>query len=160
MVAITICRAQGLKNTDNFSGQPDPYAVVTLNRRFPLAQTKVIKENANPRWNETHYVIVTSFNDSLDIQVFDYNEFRKDKELGVASFLLENAEEVNEYENERLEIIHDGKARSVLSCDIRFFPVLESAKLPEQDHRATAGLEHRHPSGSQSSKREISTGRP
>ncbi|KAH8890839.1 tricalbin [Thozetella sp. PMI_491] len=129
VIAITLHGAQGLKNPDNFSGTPDPYAVVSLNRRQPLAQTKVAKENANPRWNETHYVIVTSFNDSLDIQIYDYNEFRKDKELGVASFLLENVEAINEYENERLEVIHDGKARGVLSCDIRFFPVLEAKKV-------------------------------
>ncbi|KAK3942201.1 tricalbin-3 [Diplogelasinospora grovesii] len=131
VVAITLHGAQGLKNPDNFSGTPDPYAVVSLNRREPLAQTKVVKESANPRWNETHYVIVTSLNDTLDIQVFDYNEFRKDKELGVASFLLEGFEEVHEFENERLELVHDGKARGVLNCDIRFFPVMEPKKLPD-----------------------------
>lgn len=130
VVAITLHGAQGLKNPDNFSGTPDPYAVVTLNRRAPLAQTKTIKEDANPRWNETHYVIVTSFNDTLDIQVFDYNEFRKDRELGVASFPLESFQDITDYENERLELRHDGKARGVLNCDIRFFPVLEATKLP------------------------------
>ncbi|KAL8343284.1 hypothetical protein RB598_004568 [Gaeumannomyces tritici] len=131
VVAITLHGAHGLKNPDNFSGNTDPYAVVTINRRQPLAQTKVIKDTPNPRWNETHYVIITSFNDSLDIQLFDYNDFRKDKELGVASFLLENLEEINEHENERLEVISDGKARGVLSCDLRFFPVLEPTKTSE-----------------------------
>jgi Ca2+-dependent lipid-binding protein len=120
-----------LKNPDNFSGTPDPYAVLTLNRRSALATTKTIKENANPRWNETHYIIVTSFNDSLDIQVFDYNEFRKDKELGVASFSLENMDSVQEFLNERLEIISDGKPRGALSVDLHFFPVLEAQKLPD-----------------------------
>jgi Ca2+-dependent lipid-binding protein len=131
VVAITLHGAQGLRNPDNFSGTPDPYAVVSLNRRAPLAQTKTIKENANPRWNETHYVIVTSYNDSLDIEVFDWNEFRKDKELGVASFSLENLESVHDYENERLELTHDGKPRGVVNADIRFFPVLEAKKLPD-----------------------------
>ncbi|KAL2155163.1 hypothetical protein VTH82DRAFT_3839 [Thermothelomyces myriococcoides] len=125
VIAITLHGAQGLKNTDKFAGTPDPYAVVSLNRRQPLAQTKVVKENANPRWNETHYVIITSFNDSLDIEVFDYNDIRKDKKLGIASFPLENVEEVYEHENERLELKHDGKARGVVLADIRFFPVLE-----------------------------------
>lgn len=131
VVAITLHGAQGLKNPDNFAGTSDPYAVVSLNRRQPLAQTKVVKDSNNPRWNETHYIIVTSFNDSLDIQVFDYNEFRKDKELGVASFALENIEEITEHENELLELHSDGKARGVVSCDIRFFPVLEAKKLPD-----------------------------
>ncbi len=39
-------------------------------------------ENANPRWNETVNIIVTSLKDSLTIGVFDFNEIRKDKELG------------------------------------------------------------------------------
>jgi Ca2+-dependent lipid-binding protein len=131
VVAVTLHSAQGLKNPDNFSGTSDPYAVITLNKRQPLAQTKVIKDTNNPRWNETHYIIITSFRDSLDIQVFDYNDFRKDKELGVASFTLENVQEITDYENERLEIISDGKARGLLSCDIRFFPVMEHKKLPD-----------------------------
>ncbi|EAQ93621.1 hypothetical protein CHGG_01856 [Chaetomium globosum CBS 148.51] len=131
VIAITLHGAQGLKNTDKFAGTPDPYAVVSLNNRQPLAQTKVVKENANPRWNETHYVIITSFNDSLDLDIFDYNDIRKDKKLCSASFPLENVEEVYEHENERLELKHDGKARGVALCDIRFFPVLESKKLDD-----------------------------
>lgn len=131
VVAITLHGAQGLKNSDKFSGTPDPYAVVSLNRRQPLAQTKVVKENANPRWNETHYVIITSFNDSLDVDIYDYNDIRKDKKLGSASFALENVEEVYEHENERLELTNDGKARGVLLADIRFFPVLEPQKLED-----------------------------
>ncbi|KAK6948278.1 hypothetical protein Daesc_010042 [Daldinia eschscholtzii] len=125
VVAVTIHGAQGLKNPDNFAGNPDPYAVFTLNKRAPLAQTKVVKDTPNPRWNETHYVIVTSFNDSLDLIIYDYNDFRKDKELGVASFPLERVEEIGVYENERLEVVAHGKARGVVMADFRFFPVLE-----------------------------------
>lgn len=131
VVAITIHGAQGLKNPDNFSGNPDGYTVVSLNKRQPLAQTKVVKDTPNPRWNETHYIIITSMNDSLDLEVFDWNEFRKDKELGTASFPLENLEEIYEHENERLEIKSAGKARGVLMCDIRFFPVLEPTSEPD-----------------------------
>ncbi|KAL1843757.1 hypothetical protein VTJ49DRAFT_138 [Mycothermus thermophilus] len=131
VVAITLHGAQGLKNPDKFSGTPDPYAVVSINRRQPLAQTKVIKENANPRWNETHYVLIASFNDSLDIDIYDYNDIRKDKKLGSTSFALENLEEVYEHENERLELTIDGKARGMLMCDVRFFPVLEPQKLED-----------------------------
>lgn len=131
VVAVTLHGAQGLKNPDRFSSDIDPYAVISLNRRQELARTKHIKDTSNPRWNETHYIIITSFNDSLDIQVYDYNDFRKHKELGVASFALEHVEELNEHENERLEVIADGKARGMVSADIRFFPVLQPAKLED-----------------------------
>ncbi|KAK4164216.1 C2 domain-containing protein [Cladorrhinum sp. PSN259] len=131
VVAITLHGAQGLKNTDKFAGTPDPYVQLSLNRRAVLAQTKVVKENANPRWNETKYIIVTSFNDSLDFDIYDFNDFRKDKRIGATSFPLENIEEVWEYENERLELTNDGKARGVLTADIRFFPVLAPTKLED-----------------------------
>ncbi|KAI1431692.1 C2 domain-containing protein [Xylaria sp. CBS 124048] len=129
VVAVTLHGAQGLKNPDKFSGNPDPYAVFTLNKRTPLAQTKTVKGDSNPRWNETHYIIVTSFRDSLDIVVYDYNDIRKDKELGVTSFPLERLEELDAYENERTELIANGKARGVLNADYRFFPVLEPVEI-------------------------------
>ncbi|KAG6005516.1 hypothetical protein E4U54_000324 [Claviceps lovelessii] len=131
VLALTLHGAQGLKNSDNFGGTVDPYASISFSRRQELARTKTIDDNANPRWNETHYLIVTSFSDTLDIQVFDKNEFRKSKELGVATFRLEELEELHVRENERLEVIGDGKARGVVSCDLRFFPVLESETLPD-----------------------------
>ncbi|KAF7531281.1 hypothetical protein G7054_g9026 [Neopestalotiopsis clavispora] len=131
VVAVTLHGAQGLKNPDNFSGNPDPYVSLTLNRRSEIARTKTIKDTPNPKWNEVHYVIITSFNDSLDLMVYDYNEIRKDKELGVASFKLEHIEEMPVHENQRLEVIGNGKARGIVSADIRFFPVLEPKKLED-----------------------------
>lgn len=131
VLAITLHGAQGLKNPDKFAGTPDPYAVISLNNGAALAQTKTVKENANPKWNETKFVIITSFADTLTIPVFDFNEYRKDKELGSASFPLERVEEIHEHENESLELVANGKARGLVSTDIRFFPVLESATLPD-----------------------------
>lgn len=128
VVAVTLHGAHALKNTDNFAGTVDPYAVITINRRQELARTKMIEDTSDPRWNETHYIIITTFHDSLDIQVFDYNDIRKHKELGVASFPLENLEEETEHENQRIDVVSDGKTRGVLSCDIRFFPVLTGQK--------------------------------
>ncbi|EKD15565.1 uncharacterized protein L3040_009107 [Drepanopeziza brunnea f. sp. 'multigermtubi'] len=131
VMAVTLHGAQGLKNPDKFAGTPDPYTVLSFNNGAPLAQTKIIKENANPKWNETKYVIVTSFTESLTLQLFDYNEYRKDKELGTATFPLERIQEVNEYENEQLEVMANGKARGMISADLRFFPVLEGRDLPD-----------------------------
>lgn len=131
VMAITLHGAQGLKNPDKFAGTPDPYAVVSFNNGSPLAQTKIVKENASPKWNETKYVIVTSFTDILTLTLFDYNEFRKDKELGSASFALDRIQEIHEYENEQLEVMANGKARGLLSTDIRFFPVLQGRDLPD-----------------------------
>ncbi|EME83310.1 uncharacterized protein MYCFIDRAFT_203585 [Pseudocercospora fijiensis CIRAD86] len=123
--------AQGLKNPDRFSGTPDPYATVSVNNREVLAKTKTVYENANPRWNETVNIILTSLRDQLTITLFDYNEYRKDKELGVASFNLEQLEKDHDFENQNLEVIVNGRPRGQVQCDIRFFPVLEGQKLAD-----------------------------
>lgn len=135
VVAVTLHGAQGLKNPDKFSGTPDPYAVVSLNNRDALGKTKTVQENANPRWNETLYIIITNFTDSLTISVFDYNDVRKDKDLGLATFPLDKLEEINEHENLNLEVIANGKPRGIVQTDIRFFPVLEGLKLPDGTER-------------------------
>ncbi|KFY31117.1 hypothetical protein V493_01382 [Pseudogymnoascus sp. VKM F-4281 (FW-2241)] len=131
VVAVTLHRAQGLKNTDKFSGTPDPYVACSLNMREILAQTKIIKENANPVWNETKYIIVTSLQDSLTLQTYDYNDIRSDKELGVSTFPLEKLRDVPEYDNEQLEVTANGKARGILATSIRFFPVLGGGKTED-----------------------------
>ena len=131
VLAVTLHGAQGLKNPDKLAGSPDPYAVVSLNSREPLGKTKTVKENANPRWNETVYVILTSLVDSLTLQVYDWNEYRKDKELGTATFALDNLEQATEHENLQLEVMANGKTRGVLQADVRFFPVLDGRKLED-----------------------------
>jgi len=131
VLQVTFHGAQGLKNPDKFSGTPDPYAVVSINNREALGRTKTVQQNANPRWSETINVVVTSLREPLTIQIFDYNEYRKDKALGVATFNLEQLETQPEYENEQLEVIANGRPRGVVQADIRFFPVLEGKKLAD-----------------------------
>ncbi|KAK4942835.1 hypothetical protein LTR28_008590, partial [Elasticomyces elasticus] len=131
VLQVTFHGAQGLKNPDKFSGTPDPYAVVSINSREPLGRTKTILENANPRWNETVNVILTSLKDSLTIQCYDWNEYRKDKELGTCTFPLEQLGSQTEFENQHLEVMANGRARGIVQADIRFFPVLEGVKLAD-----------------------------
>lgn len=131
VLAVTVHGAQGLKNPDKLSGTPDPYAVVSLNGRDALGKTKSVKENASPRWNETLYIILTSLNDSLTLQVYDWNEYRKDKELGTATFPLDQLEAQTEHENLQLEVMANGKARGIVQADVRYFPVMEGRKLED-----------------------------
>ncbi|KAF2124600.1 tricalbin [Dothidotthia symphoricarpi CBS 119687] len=127
VLQLTFHGAQGLKNPDKFSGTPDPYATVSINNRNVLAKTKTVHENANPRWNETVNVILTSLKDSLTINIFDYNDLRKDKELGTATFALDQLETITDHENLHLEVMSGGRPRGILQADVRFFPVLEGA---------------------------------
>lgn len=128
VVAVTIHGAHNLKNPDKFSGTPDPYVVASINSRDPLGKTKTIHDTSSPKFNETLYIIITSFTDSLTLQVFDWNEYRKDAELGVATFPLEVLENVDEHENLSLEVKGNGRLRGVIQADVRFFPVLKGGK--------------------------------
>lgn len=131
VVAITLNSANNLKNSERLGNSNDPYAVVSLNSRTELGRTKTIHDTDNPRWNETIYVIITSFTDALTVHVYDYNEYRKDKELGVATFALDKLEQDPEQENQTLDILYGGRSRGVLQADFRFFPVLEGRKLED-----------------------------
>ncbi|RPB03096.1 tricalbin [Choiromyces venosus 120613-1] len=131
VLAVTIHNAQGLKNPDKFSGTPDPYTIFSINNREEVGRTKIVKENANPKWNETKYILINSYNDSLTMSVYDWNEFRKDKELGVATFALDKLKEDPEHENVAIPVMVNGKARGQISCDFRFFPVLQSKVLED-----------------------------
>lgn len=131
VLQVTFHGAQGLKNPDKFSGTPDPYAVVSINNRDPLGKTKTVQQSANPRWNETVNVILTSLREPLTIQVYDWNEYRKDKELGVCTFNLEQLEKEPQHENLQLEVLAAGRARGLVQADVRFFPVMEGHKLED-----------------------------
>ena len=124
VVAVTIHGAHNLKNTDKFGGTPDPYCVVSINNRQPLGRTRTIEDSTSPRWNETIYAIITSYSDSLTLQVHDWNEFLKDKELGTATFALDVLEQEEEHENLDLDVLASGRSRGVIKADVRFFPVL------------------------------------
>lgn len=129
VVAVTLHGAVQLKNPDKFAGTPDPYAVVSLNNRTELGRTKIAHDTDSPRWNETIYVIITSFADALTIVPYDWNEYRKDKELGTASFGLDKLEQEPSHEGIYLEVMSSGRHRGAIQADIRFYPVLEGRKL-------------------------------
>ena len=131
VLAVTLHGAHGLKNPDKLAGTPDPYTVVSLNGRVPLGRTKTVEGNPNPRWGDTIYVIISSFADALTLQVYDYNEYRKDKELGTATFALDQLEQATDHENLRLEVMANGKPRGLIQANVNFFPVLEGRKLED-----------------------------
>lgn len=129
VVAVTLYGARSLKNPDRFAGTPDPYASVSLNDRDEVGHTKTVFETDSPVWNETIYVIITSFADTLTIGIYDWNEYRKDKKLGTATFSLDKLEETPEHEGLILEVLSSGRSRGGVTADVRFFPVLEGRTL-------------------------------
>jgi Ca2+-dependent lipid-binding protein len=52
----------------------------------------------NPIWDETHYLVIQSLQDRLELEVYDDNKMKKDAPLGDASFDLNVLENDPEFE--------------------------------------------------------------
>ena len=131
VLQVTIYTARGLRNPDKFSGTPDPYVVLSINSGRELARTEIQQSTTTPRWNETKTILINSLNDSLSLQIFDFNEIRKDKLLGTVNFDLKNLEEDAEQENVSAAIVYNTKPRGEVVFDIRYYPVLRPKKLED-----------------------------
>ena len=74
---------------------------------------------------ETKFILVNSLAESLVLTVFDYNDHRKNSELGFATFDMSKLREDATQEGLELPILKDGKERGIIRFDCSFFPVLK-----------------------------------
>ena len=74
-------------------------------------------------------MLINSLNDVLALTLMDWNEHRKDSELGVANFDLKSLATDPEQESVNVPVMMQGKDRGTVKCGIRFFPTLVPKKL-------------------------------
>lgn len=130
VLAVTIYSAAGLKSND-ILGSLDPYCVFKVGdiHHPELARTSCIENTQNPKWNETHFVLLNNLNDILCFQVLDRNVGRKDVEIGVANLNLKDVDEnQNAIENLNLTVLRSGKPVGEIKADVRWFPVSKPEK--------------------------------
>lgn len=72
---------------------------------------------------------MNSLSENLTLTVLDYNDHRKDHELGVATFDLSKLLDDATQEGLEERILKDGKDRGHLRFDVSFFPVLKPQKV-------------------------------
>lgn len=97
----------------------------------------------NPSWHETKFLLVNNLTESLNLSVWDYNDHRKNTELGELLFDLNKLAEDAVQEGIEQPILKDGKERGILRYDVSFYPVLKpqataegaEAQLPETSTR-------------------------
>lgn len=89
LLRLTIEEAQHLRKERGFTGDSDPYAVVTVgaDQRF---KTPVRRKTLAPRWNTTFYLCVTEeiLDDDITIRVHDYEPVGNNPEYGRFSTTL------------------------------------------------------------------------
>ena len=155
VVQITFFNARGLKGVKIGGGTPDPYVSVSISQRAELAKTKTkhstsvdrrdsgsvlilaaFFDSVNPHWNETKFILVNSLNDVLTLTVKDWNERRKDSELGVANFDLKTLEADPEQEHVQTSVTLQGKDRGLLNYAINYYPTMTPKKLENGSEEA------------------------
>lgn len=83
----------------------------------------------NPSWGETKFLLINSLSEALSLTLFDWNEHRRDSELGAATFDLTKLGEDAVQEGIEAKILKDGKERGELRFDLSFYPVLKPQKI-------------------------------
>jgi len=91
VIKVDIKRATGLKDAD-FHGKSDPYAMIKFGHHEAhphKAQTKVVKDNVNPTWDESFHFLVKDDCKSFTVEVYDHDLLKDDK-LGQLTFEREH----------------------------------------------------------------------
>ncbi|KAI9319764.1 C2 domain-containing protein [Dichotomocladium elegans] len=132
VLAITVHSASNLKEVD-LLGTMDPYITFHLgNVRNPeLGRTSAHEDTTDPRWNETHFVLLNKLAGTLYLQVMDRNSGRKDTVVGVAHVSLQEvADADNKHaENLKLIVLRSGKPAGQVKCDMRYLEVSKPTKV-------------------------------
>lgn len=132
VLVLTVRQARGLRSTKVGGGAPDPYATIRLgNSKTINDKTKVLQSTNNPFWMETNYLLVNSLNDQLVLNVYDYNEVRKDSDIGLATFNLQSLSNDPVQENVITKLFNNGKERGDIRFDLNYYPVMEPPKEGE-----------------------------
>ncbi|KAF5384758.1 hypothetical protein D9757_006278 [Collybiopsis confluens] len=131
VLQITVISARGIKGTKIGGGTPDPYVAIAINNRAELAHTKYKSNTYNPTWMETKFLLVNSLSESLNLNLYDFNDHRKDTLLGTATFELAQLQEDALREGLTSHLLKDGKDRGELKYDISFYPVLKAEEGQE-----------------------------
>ena len=131
VLQVTIHNVNGIKNPEAFSGTPDPYVKLSFDRKEEIARTRTIRSTNSPQFEETKYILVPNLNVSLTLEVYDFNDVRKDRFLGAASFEMKKLETEHVQEGLVNPIIYNGKTQGQASFDVRYFPVLKPTKLED-----------------------------
>lgn len=129
VVAITVKSAAQLKDSIN------PYVQISTDKNIEKpTRTGVMTKTRDASWNETKYVLVSSLEQKLHLDVYNFSvEKKKGILYGSHEFeldgLLQKESQVGLTKN--LEMA--GKKKGLINYDIRWFPVLTSDRSSVDD---------------------------
>ncbi|KAK2462016.1 hypothetical protein APHAL10511_006479 [Amanita phalloides] len=139
VVKITLYSARGIKVSKMGGNTPDPYVTVNI-RNSEVARTKYKNNTCNPVWFETKFFLVNSLDEDIMLNLYDYNDHRKDSLLGIATFKLSTLKEDGVQENITSQLFKDGKENGEIKHDVSYYPVLTPEEKDGQLPDSSAGV--------------------
>ncbi|CAG8458532.1 2168_t:CDS:2 [Funneliformis caledonium] len=90
-----------------------------------LAKIRVIEDSLDPIWNETHFLILSTLNEVLRLELWEFNELGNDKPLGMATLKLKMLLTNPVQENITSPVLFEGKSHCEINFDAIWYPVAE-----------------------------------
>lgn len=132
----------------------NPYIRFYLNKAQELGRTSMQYNTTEPRWNETHFLMLNNLNSLLSLELRNQTGGSKDRRIGRANFELKQLEDEHNYAREglyvsfhtlttlsftcdsppkhrELDLRHNAKPLGRLKVDMRYLPV--SKPVPRDD---------------------------
>ncbi|ABN68024.2 hypothetical protein putative xylanase/chitin deacetylase [Scheffersomyces stipitis CBS 6054] len=127
VLSITADSARGLKGFSTIGNTLDPYLTFGF-KKDVLAKTSTKDDTNHPVWKETYQICVKSLTEPLNITVIDFNEFRKDRQVGTIQFDLESFLDNPKQSNITAPFIRNGKPVGELVFGLNYMPTLEAER--------------------------------
>ncbi|ODV60919.1 lipid-binding protein [Ascoidea rubescens DSM 1968] len=129
VLTILLKDAKDIKLFDQTSGNTiDPY--LTFNFNGPtLAKSKTIEDTCDPVWNESIYILVNSLAQPLQMICYDFNDDRKDVQMGTINFDIQSLKTSPTQPNLAVPLLRNNKPVGTLFFDLNYSPVLEGKRL-------------------------------
>lgn len=130
VLEVTIKKAVDIKRSNTIvSTSVDPYITFELSGKS-VGKTRTVRDTLNPVWNETLYLLLSSFTDPLTITLFDKRETLKDKVMGRIEYNLNSMHDKDVQKDIKSHFLRNSKPVGDLLFDLRFFPTLDREVLP------------------------------
>ncbi|KAJ2401916.1 Tricalbin-2 [Coemansia sp. RSA 2559] len=123
VLVVSLHSARGLPKMDTF-GKADPYVrVSTIKHPDNAVRTRTIEKTLAPSWGETMVLLIYSKTDTVQLEVFDWNNVGKDDKIGFVNYPMQTLLEQPEAEGLTMPIKMGESERGQLSFSLSYFPV-------------------------------------
>ncbi|KAI9363392.1 hypothetical protein DFJ73DRAFT_620407, partial [Zopfochytrium polystomum] len=87
-IKIKLHSAKNLANVESFTRKSDPYAKLFLSKSV-VGATHVKENTLDPVWNEVFFGVVYSMRETIRVELWDFNNLKRDRTLGRVEFTIE-----------------------------------------------------------------------